>query len=162
MEEDLITNLLVLQSHLDVMLDRMQSNNITLRRFQMFEMGLLSLNSLAEMLEYVLNSQDFFEHDYIGFCLIDAKNELKKYLSEDGFDIEAKPRLVIFENNELMRSSFGRSVRPYIGPYNPEKHANYFVVDQHKLASVTVIPLIRKGRLMGALCLGSFDPDRFV
>ena len=60
---------MVLQSHLDSMLGRVQSNSTTLRRFQMFEMDLLDLNSLAEMLEYVLSSQDFFDLDYIGFCL---------------------------------------------------------------------------------------------
>jgi hypothetical protein len=33
---------------------------------------LLDHNSLAEMVEYVLHAQDFFDLDYIGFCLVDA------------------------------------------------------------------------------------------
>ena len=162
MEEDLVIDLMVLQSHLDGLLDRMHTNNITLRRFQMFEMGLLELNSLAEMLEYVLNSQDFFDLDYIGFCLIDTKNEIKKFLSEDGFDLEAKTRLIIFENSGLIKPAFGRSMTPYIGPYKIEKCANFFVIEKSEPASVTIIPFIRKGKIIGALCLGSFDPDRFV
>ena len=162
MKEDLTTDLMVLQSHLDSMLDRVQSNSTTLRCFQMFEMDLLDLNSLAEMLEYVLSSQDFFDLDYIGFCLIDTKNEIKKFLSEDGFDLEAKPRLIIFENSGLIKPAFGRSMTPYIGPYKIEKCANFFVIEKSEPASVTIIPFIRKGKIIGALCLGSFDPDRFV
>ncbi|MCK5665448.1 MAG: DUF484 family protein, partial [Thiotrichaceae bacterium] len=162
MEEDLVTDLMVLQSHLDGLLDRMHSNSITLRRFQMFEMGLLNLNSLAEMLEYILNSKDFFDLDYIGFCLIDTKSELKTFLIEDGFDLDAQPRLIFFENNQIMQSTFGTLISPYIGPYKTEKCANYFVIGKDKPASVTVIPLVRKGRFLGALCLGSFDPERFV
>ncbi|NOR80216.1 MAG: DUF484 family protein, partial [Methyloprofundus sp.] len=162
MEEDLTMDLMVLQSHLDSMLGRMQSNSTTLRRFHIFEMGLLHLNSLAEMLDYVLNSQDFFELDYIGFCLVDTKNELKKFLSEDGFDLEAKPRLIIFENSGLIKPTFGRSMAPYIGPYKIEKCANFFVIEKPEPASVTIIPFVRKEKIIGALCLGSFDPDRFV
>ena len=162
MEEDLITDLMVLQSHLDGLLDRMHANSIMLRRFQMFEMGLLNLNSLAEMLDYILDSQFFFEIDYIGFCLIDTQNELKAFLIEEGFDLEAKPQLIIFENSEVMQLTFGSSVNPYIGAYKAEKCADFFVNDKYKPASVNVIPLMRKGHFLGALCLGSSDSNRFV
>lgn len=80
MEEDLTTDLTVLQGHLDGMLNRVHANSATLQRFQTFEKGLFNLNSLSEMMEYVLKAQDFFELDYIGLCLIDAKTELKNYL----------------------------------------------------------------------------------
>lgn len=153
---------MVLESHLDGMLERVQSNSTTLRRFQLFENGLLNLNSLAEMLEYILNAQDFFELDYIGFCLIDAKRELKKFLSEDGFDLDANSRLIILENNELMQSMFGRSVTPYMGTYKAVKCAHFFASHKIMPASVAVIPLVRRGQFLGALCMGSFDPERFV
>lgn len=162
MQEDLTTDLMVLESHLDGMLDRVQSNSTTLRRFQIFEKGLLSLNSLVEMLEYVLNTQDFFGLDYIGFCLIDAKSELKKILIEDGFDLDANSRLIILDNNDLMQATFGFSDKPYIGSYKPAKCAGFFVCGKREPASVTVIPLVRRGQYIGALCLGSFDPERFV
>lgn len=162
MEEDLITDLMVLHSHLDGMLDRMHSNSITLRRFQMFEVGLFELNSLAEMLDYILNAQDFFDLDYIGFCLVDAKSELKTFLIEDGLDLEATPQLIFFENNEAMQSVFGSSIKPYLGVYNAEKCAEFFVFDKYEPASVTVIPLMRKGNFLGALCLGSCDSECFV
>lgn len=140
----------------------MPANNSTLRRFQVFEMGLLKLNSLAEMLEYILSSQDFFCLDYIGFCLIDTKNELKTFLIEEGFDLEAHPQLIFFKNSEVMESTCGALTSSYIGTYQAEKCADFFVINQDKPESAAIIPLVRKGKFLGGLCLGSVDPDCFV
>lgn len=161
MKEDFLTDLMVLQSHLDDMLERMQSNSITLKRFQTFEIELLNLNSLAEMLDYILNSQDFFKLDYIGFGIVDAKKEVRSFLVNNGFDIESKPRLIFIENYQLMNLAFGSSLSSYIGVYKTGKCADFFVQEEKKLASVTVIPLVRKGKFIGALSMGSFDPKRF-
>jgi len=161
LEEDLTTDLMVLQSHLDGMLERVKSNGNTLRRFQMFEMGLLNLNSLAEMLEYILASQDFFDLDYIGFCLIDAKGELQTYLMEDGFNIDKQPRLILLKNNDILQATFGCSINPYLGLYKTAKCAHFFTIDKHKPASVAIIPLVRRGKFLGALSMGSLDAHRF-
>ena len=75
LEEDINTDLHVLQSHLDGMLDRVQFNSLTLKRFQVFEMRLLNLNSLAEMIDHILDdARTFFDLDVISFCLIDEKS----------------------------------------------------------------------------------------
>jgi len=162
LEEDLTTDLVVLQSHLEGMLERVHANSTTLRRFQLFEKGLLNLNSLAEMVEYVLNAKDFFDLDYIGFCLIDTKEELQKYLNEDSFDVAAHPELIFLTNNELLQSAFGGSHRAYLGPYKRTKCADFFIIKQHKLASVAIIPLIRRGKCLGTLNMGSLNVQRFT
>lgn len=161
MEEDLTTDLVVLQSHLEGMLDRVHSNSNTLRRFQMFERGLLDLNSLAEMVEYVLNAQDFFDLDYIGFCLIDAKDELKKFLQEDGFELKENPQLIFFNDNEALQAAFGGSNSPYLGKFKSLKCASFFAVNEQP-SSVAVIPLVRRGQCLGALSMGSLTADRFT
>jgi len=161
LEEDLTTDLVVLQSHLEGMLDRVHSNSNTLRRFQMFERGLLDLNSLAEMVEYVLNAQDFFGLDYIGFCLIDAKDELKKFLQEDGFELKENPQLIFFNDNEALQATFGGSNSPYLGQFKNLKCASFFA-ENERPASVAVIPLVRRGQCLGALSMGSLTADRFT
>ena len=161
MEEDLTTDLVVLQSHLEGMLDRVHSNSTTLRRFQMFERGLLDLNSLAEMVEYVLNAQDFFDLDYIGFCLVDAKDELKKFLQEDGFELKDNPQLIFFNDNEVLQVAFDGSNSPYLGKFKSLKCASFFAVNEQPL-SVAVIPLVRRGQCLGALSMGSLTADRFT
>ncbi len=160
MEEDLTTDLLVLQSHLDGMLDRVHFNSTTLRRFQMFERGLLDLNSLAEMVEYVLNAQDFFDLDYIGFCLVDAKDELKKFLQEDGFALKENPQLIFLDDNEDLQGTFGGTNSPYLGRFKSPKCASFFAATEHP-ASVAIIPLVRRGQCLGALSMGSLTAERF-
>ncbi|MDF1582474.1 MAG: sensor domain-containing diguanylate cyclase [Methyloprofundus sp.] len=162
MEEDLTTDLLVLQSHLDGMLERVHSNSATLRRFQLFERGLLDLNSLAEMVEYVLNAQDFFDLDYIGFCLIDAKDELKKFLQEDGFELKENPQLIFLDDNEALQATFGGSNSPYLGKFKSPKCARFFAVNGQPPESVAVIPLVRRGQCLGALSMGSLMAARFT
>ena len=60
LEEDITTDLYVLQSHLDGMLDRVQENSLTLKRFQAFEMILLNLNSLPSMIDHLLDDTKTF------------------------------------------------------------------------------------------------------
>ncbi|MBT5221245.1 MAG: hypothetical protein HON51_04015 [Gammaproteobacteria bacterium] len=162
MEEDLTTDLMALQSQLESTLVRVQANSTTLQRFQVFEKELLNLNTLVEMVEYVLTTQDFFDLDYIGICLIDAKGELENYLSDGGFDINNNPKLIIFPDEKLIQAKFGRSVRPYLGAYKTAKCADFFAYGKRKPASVAVIPFLHRGKFLGTLSMGSFDPQRFV
>ena len=161
MEEDLTTGLMALQGQLEGMLERVHDNSATLKRFQMFEKGLLKLNTLVEMLEYVLTAEEFFDLDYIGFCLVDAKEELENYLSADGFDFNAKPRLIILPDDKLLQAKFGRSEKPYLGAFKTTKCADFFNYDKRKPASVAIIPLVRRGKFLGAISMGSLDPSRF-
>jgi len=152
---------MVLQSHLDGMLDRVRFNSNTLKRFQMFERGLLNLNSLAEMGEFIINAQDFFDLDYMGFCLVDAKDELKKFLLEDAFEFDRNPELILLKNKEDLQQSFEASNTPYLGRFKNNRCAKFFALNIKNPASVAVIPLVRRGQCLGVLSMGSFNQDRF-
>ncbi len=151
-----------LEQHLENVLACVQSNSNTLERFQKFERDLLNLQSLSEMVEYVLDSQDYFDLDYIGFCLIDTKNDIQKYLTNSKFDFKHHPRLIFLEDKKILHSAFGRFINPYLGAYKSSKCADFFVSEKYKPASVAVIPLIRRGQFLGVLSLGSFDSERYV
>lgn len=161
MEEDLTTDLLVLQSHLDGMLDRVQHNSLTLKRFQMFEMGLLRLNSLAEMIEHILqDAKTFFDLDLISFCLLDEKGDIAKYLEEDGYDYQNTEGLILLRDKEVLQKTLGMSARPFLGRYTAQTCADFFPLEQ-KPSSVAIIPLSRRGNYMGSLNLGSYQTERF-
>jgi uncharacterized protein YigA (DUF484 family) len=162
-EEDLSTDLFVLQSHLEGMLDRIQLNSATLRKFQAFEMRLLNLNSLSEMIDHILeDAKIYFDLDVISLCLIDEKDEVANFLSADGYDFSAKKGLILLDNNGLLKSTFGTAHRPYIGAYKSSKCADFFQQFDHKPASVAITPLNRRGRYLGTLNLGSYHIDRFA
>lgn len=163
LEQDLNTDLAVLQSHMDGMLDRVRQNSMILRKFRTFEMKLLNLNSLTDIIEHILeNAKNYFDLDLISLCLIDEKGEIARFLQEDGYECEHKDGLMLLESKELLKSSFGFSIQPYIGAYRAEKCFNFFSRFEQQPASVAITPLKRRGRYLGALNLGSFQADRFA
>jgi len=162
LKEDLTTDLAVLESHLDGMLERVQKNSLTLKRFQMFEMGLLKLNSLAEMIDHILNdAKVFFDLDVISFCLVDEKGDISRYLDEDGYDYHNKTGFILVENKELLKNTAGAIHQPFLGRYNAQDCAVFFP-QEHKPSSVAIIPLTRRGIYLGSLNLGSYKANRFI
>ncbi|MCK4840886.1 MAG: sensor domain-containing diguanylate cyclase [Methylococcales bacterium] len=163
MEEDITTDLCVLQSHLDGMLDRVQYNSLTLKRFQVFEMKLLNLNSLAEMIELLLvDAKAFFDLDAISFCLIDEKSEISGFLDDDGFDYQNRKGIFFMEDKKLLKKIFGSTLRPFLGDYKPSKCEGLFPDLKNKPQSVAIIPLNRRGQYLGSLNMGSYAPNRFI
>lgn len=163
MKEDITTELRVLQSHMDSMLDRVQHNSLTLKRFQSFEMRLLNLNSLAEMIDHLLgDAQAFFDLDVISFCLIDEKSEIAGYLDDDGYDYLANDRLILLSDNELLKSTFGISATPFLGVYKQANCARFFPNVNRNPISVAIIPLRRRGKYLGSLNFGSYTSNRFI
>ncbi len=161
-EEDITTDIKVLESHMGGMLDRVQHNSVKLKRFQAFEMDLLRLNSLAEMIEHILNdARTFFDLDVITFCLVDEKNEIVGYLEEDGYKYQNKEGLMLLQRTEQLKKSQSYSGRPYLGRYNADTCEIFFPGEQ-KPSSVAIIPLARRGKYMGSLNFGSFKDDRFI
>lgn len=163
MEDDITTDLRVLQSHLDGMLDRVQTNSLTLKRFQVFETRLLNLNSLAEMIDHILcDAKTFFDLDVISFCLIDEKGEIAGYLKDDGYDHEKIEGLILLNDKELFKTTFGLSPRPFLGVYKQSTCAGFFSELERKPVSVAIIPLSRRGKYLGSLNLGSYVSNRFI
>jgi len=163
LEEDITTDLCVLQSYLDDMLDHVEHNSLTLKRFQVFEMRLLNLNSLAEMIDHILeDAKSFFNLDVISFCLIDEKAEIAGFLDDDGYDHEGNKGLILLQDRELLKSTFGVSARPFLGVYKQSKCGGFFPELDRKLQSVAIIPLSRRGKYLGSLNFGSYVEDRFI
>jgi len=163
LEDDLNTDLRVLESHLDSMLDSVRHNSTTLKRFQAFERRLLDLNSLSEMIGYVLHDgKAFFDLDVISFCLVEQEGPLTDYLAEDGFDVNGIKELILLKDKHLLKSTFGFVVKPYIGAYKHARCADFFSHADKKPVSVAIIPLIRRGKFLGSLNFGSFHSNRFA
>ncbi len=163
MEEDINTDVSILQSHLDGMLDRVKSNSTTLKRFQVFEMRLLNLNSLAEMIDLLLDkAQSFFDLDVISFCVIDEKGDIAGFLTDDDYDFQNKHGFILFKDNEVLKSTFGMSATPFLGAYRQSNCAGFFPRLDIKPNSVAIIPIMRRNKYLGALNFGSYAPDRFT
>jgi diguanylate cyclase (GGDEF)-like protein len=145
------------------MIERIKHNSATLRKFQAFEMRLLNLNSIADMVNHILSdAKIYFDLDIITLCLIDEKGEIVQFLLEDGYDCEASQDLIFLSDKTLLENTFGLSARSYIGAYKVNKCEEFFPQLLPKPSSVAITPLNRRGKYLGTLNLGSHQVGRFV
>lgn len=164
MEQDITTDLYVLESHLDGMLNRVQHNSLTLKRLQSFEMRLLGLTSLAEMIDFILGQTPaLFDLDVVSLCLIDPKNEIADYLDNDDYRFADREGLFLVASERQLRNGFGLSSQPFLGSYQTAVCEQFFAESSlQKPASVVIAPLIRRDKYLGSLNLGSYRTDRFI
>jgi diguanylate cyclase (GGDEF)-like protein len=160
LEEDLTTDLVVLQSHLETMLERAQHNSATLRKFQAFEIRLLKLNALSDIIDHLLEeAKNYFDLDVISLCLIDETGEIVKTLKDNSYPYISKKGLMLLDSRESLKSTVAQ---PYIGAFESPYCAGFFPHIEKQPASVAITPLTRRDKYLGTLNLGSYQPDRFA
>lgn len=164
LEDDITTELRVLESHLDGMLSRVQHNSLTLKRLQSFEMRLLAMNTLAEMIEFILaETKILFGLDVVNLWLVDPKNEIAAYLDSDHYDYRRREGLLLINQESPLCDSFDGSNQPVLGGYRSSDCERFFSASlAKKPASVVIAPLVRREKYLGSLNLGSYRSDRFV
>lgn len=160
MEEDLATGLVALQSHLETMLERVQLNSATLRKFQAFEIRLLKLNALPDIIDHLLEeTKKYFDLDVVSLCLADETGEIAKTLKDNGYPYISKKGLMLLDNTEFLDSV---ATQPYIGVFDPAHCADFFPNIEKQPASVAITPLTRRDKYLGTLNLGSHQLERFA
>jgi two-component system cell cycle response regulator len=160
LEEDLATDLVVLQSHLETMFERVQQNSAILQKFRAFEIRLLKLNSLSDIIDHLLeDAKNYFDLDVISLCLIDEVGEIAKTLNDNGYSPRSKSGLMLLGRKESLKAT---AIQRYIGVYKQSRCADLFSPLDRPPASVAITPLTRHGKYLGTLNLGSNQPDRFA
>lgn len=158
MEEDIITDLTVLQDRLDKMISHIEQRDSTLQHYRQFQETLFTLNSLPEMIDSVLaQTKQFFRQDSAGLALLNEDSKITGYLSETGYDYQKNQNLLLLNDKtgigtELFTAAF-------IGRYDQAKHGVFFAHAKQKPHDVIIIPLTRHGEYLGSLNLASYKAD---
>lgn len=162
MEQDLATDLTVLQSHLDGMIDLVMKTNTASRKYRDFEMRLLSLSSLVDIINHILDdTKTFFGFEQISISLVDETGEIEKLLRDDGLDVASRTGLILLKNKEILQTLFGVAILPYFDLYKSQRVSEFFVDEGRKPSSVAVAPLYRRGKYIGSFNIGSLKADTF-
>jgi two-component system, cell cycle response regulator len=154
LEEDIITDLTVLQDRLDKMINRVAQRDATLQAFATFQTKLFVLNSLPEMIDAVLEQAKlFFKLDVVNLALLNEESKLASYLSDSGYNYQKNQNLILLPtrlsvNPELSRAAF-------VGGYDAAKHSVFFPDIKQKPVDVIIIPLTRHDEYLGSLNLCS-------
>jgi two-component system, cell cycle response regulator len=155
LEEDIITDLTVLQDRLDKMINRVELRDSTLQHYRQFQETLFTLNSLPEMIDSVLaQAKLFFKLDAVNLMLLNEEAKITGYLGETGYNYQQNQNLLLLDhktrvNHELTGSTF-------IGGYDHAKHSVFFPSTKQKPHDVIIIPLIRHGEYLGSLNLANY------
>jgi two-component system cell cycle response regulator len=151
-----------LRQQLESLLHEARRNEEKMRRFDGLERRLIGAGSLPELVRLLLTEyQSAFNVEYVTLALVDAAPETSRLLEgEFGQEIEAGA-LILLQAAEGLEPLFGENPGPRLGAFVQRTHHLLFNAPLGAVASVALLPLIRQGRVMGSLNLGSTNPHRY-
>ena len=159
-----------LQGRLDAYMERARANEHKLRQFQDMELCLMSAESLPDLCRVLIEDyKQAFGLDCVNLLLIDSGNQLgyifKSIFREDAPDHEKNAPLLkniqLISDYKSLQEFEALSREPALEKYDVQKHQRYFPKIEDPLGSVAILPMERRGLLLGMLCLGSFDSSRY-
>lgn len=140
-----------------------RQNERKLRRFQSLELRLIGITSLYELIELVLYPDySTFRWDVVTLLLLDPEYEIQRVLEGEGVEPSEHPTLMFATEHDRLQTLFPASMFPMLGPFRPRQHASLFPKPRRAPATVMLLPLVRRGTLIGSLNIGSYSKDRFV
>ena len=160
---DLYSQNLVLRQKLDEFMSEARRNESKLRRFERLELQLIGMNSLYGLAKAIIYPDpSMFKWDFVTLTLFDPEYEIRRMLEEEGANLSDHPSLIFFSNLDEASDLATRSLFPTLGTYRPSKHAVMFPGSRTRPRSVAILPLVRYGKVIGSLNIGSLDESRFV
>jgi len=161
-ENDLTTDLIVLENRIMGLFDTVRKSSMAIKDLQSFEMRLFNMNSLAELIDCMLDdAKTVFDLGQVTLCLLDEYGDFSRLLGETSSNLIERQSLVLLRDRDLLKARFGYLVHAYLGPFDREHFGHFFTTVAEAPATIAVIPLYRRGRYFGTLNLGSSRSDRF-
>ncbi len=153
----------LLRRRLEDYLAQAYKNETKLRRFQSHELRLIGLNSFFELMQEILYPDpSIFNWDVVTLLLFDPEYELRRILEEEGVEVRDHAGLMFAADSDDLDTLFPSSLFPTLGPYKAKQHAPLFAPTRRSPNSVALLPLVRHGRVIGSLNIGSYNVERFV
>lgn len=153
----------LLRRRLEDYVAQAHKNEAKLRRFQSHELRLIGLNSLFELVQEILYPDpSMFNWDIVTLLLLDPEYELRRILEEEGVEVGDHAGLLFAAASEELDTLFPSSLFPMLGPYKAKQHGPLFAATRRSPNSVALLPLVRHGRVIGSLNIGSYSVERFV
>jgi len=150
-----------LKCQLKNLVQNARQNEEKMLRFSEMELLLIGTHSLRDLLQIIIyNYRNAFDLDRVSLVLLDPEYELLRFLDETGLQLDQLPELKLYADSRELEKWFDKDLSPILTRYE-EIHDPLYVNASEVLKSVALVPLIRKGKLIGSLNLGSRESDRF-
>ena len=160
--DDSSQNIRSLQRQLRLLLDEARRNEEKLQRLQALELLLLGAESLSELIQMLLHRyREDFSLDAVSLVLIDPHYEIRRFLEDEASNIANHPNMIFKTDCDSMPED-AANLFPRLGAFDSKQHSPLFQTPHKELSSIALLPLVRQGRVIGCLNLGSCNSRRFV
>ena len=144
------------------LLTRIEANDDKMRRSQQRELRLLQAEDLDTLLmEMLVGLKASYELPYVSVVLCDPDHDIRHLMLAAGAPAENYDGLLMVESLAGMAPHYVALRAPWLGAYTGSDHQMIFP-NAGPLASVAMIPLMHRKKLIGSINLGSGDSDRFT
>lgn len=138
------------------------NNESILKRTQARELSLMRADSLAQLLRAMVEGlRESYSLDAISVVLLDPEHEIRHLLLASGERPDEFKQVFFVDSLIGLAPQLTALHKPWLGPFVGADHHLLFPGNSN-LKSAALLPLPRKDRSTGALCLGSRDPTRFT
>ena len=139
-----------------------RKNEETWRRSQQREMALLEAEGLPELFrDLTTGLRRGYRLQATSVAVADPDHEIRNLLHGRGKDPEKFENVLLVDTVSRVVPQLRGRARPWLGPFREPAHGPLFA-GEARLASVALLPLVRRSRVIGSLHFGSADPDRFT
>jgi two-component system cell cycle response regulator len=146
----------------DQLLARIEANDEKMRRSQQRELRLLQADDLNALFTELLDGlRASYDLPYVSVVLCDPDYDIRHLLLAAGTPAENLTRLLMVESISSMTPQYVALRSPWLGAYSACDHQLIFP-GAGRLASIAIIPLLHRKKLIGSINLGSDDAGRFT
>ena len=152
-----------LREQLTLLVEQARANQQIMQRYQEFDLQFIGADSFHDLIERIFDTLvTSSELDVVTLTLFDPEREIRGILRDLRIDLSSFPNLIFLENSQQLGWLHTRLLAPLLGRYHAGDYGQCFPAQALAPASIAIVPLRRKRKLIGVLCLGSLDIGRFA
>ncbi len=160
--EELAAQLEATRRRLEEMTAEAKRNDEILRRAQQRELQLLQAESLDALIGTLIDGlRVSYGVDYVSVVLCDPDHDVRHLLLANGTPAEDFNDLLIVESMSGLAPQYIALQQPWLGKFAACDH-QLICPNAGDARSIAMIPLTRRGKLLGSINLCSNDPLRFT
>jgi len=150
-----------LHSLFDILLKDAARNEVTLKKFQAFELELMNSSSLSNLIELLLKESLLeFGWEIVTLTLVDPEYEIQRHLEHSKSKFSDCPELNFVGTNEELERIYKQKLFPVFESYSDADHHLLFSSTIKKPEATWLLPLSRNHHLIGSYNIGKQSGDQ--
>ena len=149
-----------LHGRFESLLKEAAHNEITLKKFQAFELALMNASSLNNLVDILLkDSRGDFGWDIVTLTLVDPEYEIQRLLECSGTILPEHPELIFVDNGDELENMYHQQLFPILETYHDDYHHPFFSSQIKKPDNICLLPLSRNHHLVGSYNIGKHTSE---